>query len=409
MAEERKNDIRAKRERDGLTQEKLAALLGISERYVRKIESGSCTVSPELAKKTDAVLELYNPEKKLQILFDYVRIRFPTQDVEHVVNDVIGISIKYMGSDGYAFYGYAAQYTLGDITVMTAGDAGKGVLLELKGRGCRQFETYLQAQKRTWYDFFRQVEEERGVIKRIDLAVNDRSGWLDIPWMAEKCRKGEYCSLFRSYRNYQSGELIRAREEKRELMGNTLYLGSLKSEIYFCIYEKDYEQYVKTGQEPEDAEVKNRFEIRLKGERAKHALEDLLEHEDAGKTAFSIINYYVRFLKRDDAKDRREWELDDKWKLFLAEEDRMIKLTAMPEPYTLERTLNWVTHQVAPSLKMVKKLGECQGEGDIVADIIAAARLSPRHQKILDQQMIGAERMTSERFSGFNPETGELL
>ena len=28
-------------------------------------------------------------------------------------------------------------------------------------------------------------------------------------------------------------------------MGNTLYLGSLKSEIYFCIYEKDYEQYVK--------------------------------------------------------------------------------------------------------------------------------------------------------------------
>ena len=30
-------------------------------------------------------------------------------------------------------------------------------------------------------------------------------------------------------------------------MGRTLYLGSLKSDVYFCIYEKDYEQYVKLG------------------------------------------------------------------------------------------------------------------------------------------------------------------
>ena len=39
-------------------------------------------------------------------------------------------------------------------------------------------------------------------------------------------------------------ELIRNREKDAASMGNTLYLGSLKSEIYFCIYEKDYEQYV---------------------------------------------------------------------------------------------------------------------------------------------------------------------
>ncbi|MGT2357376.1 replication initiation factor domain-containing protein [Staphylococcus aureus] len=27
------------------------------------------------------------------------------------------------------------------------------------------------------------------------------------------------------------------------MYGNTLYIGSLQSEVYFCIYEKDYEQY----------------------------------------------------------------------------------------------------------------------------------------------------------------------
>ena len=32
---------------------------------------------------------------------------------------------------------------------------------------------------------------------------------------------------------------------------------------YFCIYEKDYEQYVKLGTPLEEADIINRFEIRL--------------------------------------------------------------------------------------------------------------------------------------------------
>ncbi len=42
-------------------------------------------------------------------------------------------------------------------------------------------------------------------------------------------------------------------EEKRD-MGNTLYIGSLKSDVYFCAYEKDYEQYV-SGTSLEDTKV----------------------------------------------------------------------------------------------------------------------------------------------------------
>ena len=46
-------------------------------------------------------------------------------------------------------------------------------------------------------------------------------------------------------------------------MGRTLYLGSLKSDVYFCIFEKDYEQYVKLVTPLEEADIINRFEIRL--------------------------------------------------------------------------------------------------------------------------------------------------
>ena len=41
---------------------------------------------------------------------------------------------------------------LGDIFIYTSADEEKGVLLELKGRGCRQFESYLLAQQRSWYE-----------------------------------------------------------------------------------------------------------------------------------------------------------------------------------------------------------------------------------------------------------------
>ena len=48
-----------------------------------------------------------------------------------------------------------------------------GVLLELKGRGCRQMESYLLAQERSWYDFMLYCMSAGGVMKRLCLAIND--------------------------------------------------------------------------------------------------------------------------------------------------------------------------------------------------------------------------------------------
>ena len=67
-----------------------------------------------------------------------------------------------------------------------------------------------------------------------------------------------------------------------------MYIGSTQSELYFCIYEKAKEQYVKKGIAIEDSEIKNRFEIRMKNERAYKAVVDLLTYYDAERTAFSI-------------------------------------------------------------------------------------------------------------------------
>lgn len=153
-------------------------------------------------------------------------------------------------------------------------------------------------------------------------------------------------------------------------------------------YEKDYEQYVKHGTSLEDTDVKNRFEIRLKNDRAYHAVVDLMMYEDAGRTAFSIINRYIRFVDKDEEKRRSSWKMNKEWQRFLdLGVNRKISLTTKPEPYTFDKTLRWLAHQVAPTWKLATKIDELN-QTSVIKDMLEQTELSKRHQKILMQQTI---------------------
>ena len=336
-------ELREKRIAYGISQGRLAVASGITREYLNKIESGKMKPSKELLETLHKELARFNPEAPLTMLFDYVKIRFPTLDIQHIIKDILKLNINYMLHEDYGHYSYTEHYSLGDIFIYTSADEEKGVLLELKGRGCRQFESYLLAQQRSWYDFLMDALVDGGVMKRIDLAINDHTGILDIPELAEKCRKREYIGKSRSYKFYQSGELIKHREDDREYMGRTLYLGSLKSDVYFCIYEKDYEQYVKLGTP--------------------------LEEPD---------------------KRKNDWKLNDRWAWFIGDNRQSLKLTTKPEPYTLDRTLRWVQRQVAPTLKMLKKIDKGNGT-DYMETIEQQAKLTEKHEMIIKQQTTPAK------------------
>ena len=329
------------------------------------------------------------------MLFDYVRIRFPTTDVQFVVSKILRLKLDFMIHENYGFYNYPEHYHMGDIFVLVSPEVEKGVLLELKGKGCRQFENFLLAQHRSWYDFLMDALMEGGVIKRLDLAINDMVGILDISELTKKCRNEECISVFRSFKSYRSGELVQSREENKSSMGNTLYIGSLKSEVYFCIYEKDYEQLVKYDIPLEETPIKNRFEIRLKNERAYYAVRDLLTYHDAERTAFSIINRYVRFVDKDDTKRRSEWQTNERWAWFLGKDRGRLKLTTQPEPYDFNRTLNWLARQVAPTLQVAETLDK-QNDTTIIRDMVKNAKLTDRLKKVLQQLSVSTEEMIME-------------
>lgn len=384
-------DLKEKRIEYGVSQNKLATSIGITREYLNKIENGKIIAKDEIKEKLIKSLERLNPESPLTMMIDYIRIRFPTTDVKYVVNEILKLKLEYMIHEDYGFYSYSEHYVIGNIFVLVSQDIEKGVLIELKGQGCRQFENFLLAQHRSWYDFLLDALLAGGVMKRMDLAINDMIGILDIRELTDKCNNEECISVFRSFKSYRSGELVRRNEKIG--MGNTLYIGSLKSEVYFCIYEKDYEQYVKLDIPIDEVKIKNRFEIRLKNERAYHAAVDLLANRDAERTAFSIINRYIRFVDKEDKISRSKWKTNEDWSYFIGEGRPKLKLTTNPEPYDINKTLNWISRQVAPTLKVIKKIDMLNGT-DIAEELIRKAELTERHQKIIQQNSSPIEDIT---------------
>ena len=373
-------ELRQKREEYGVTQTRLAVACGISREYYNRIEKGKQPLNDELKGVIEKQIERFNPQEPLFLLIDYFRVRFPTTNALAIIRDVLQLKADYMLLEDYGQYGYESQYVLGDISIMCSTNEQLGVLLELKGRGCRQMESYLLAQERSWYDFMLDCLTAGGKMKRLDLAINDRAGILDIPKLKAKYKAGECMTLFRNQKGYDGTE--KCGHDIPQNTGETLYLGSTSSELYMCIYQKNYEQSVKKGIELDESEIKNRFEIRLKNERAYYAVVDLLTYYDAEHTAFSIINHYVRFLKHDDTLPKGSWELDEDWAWFIGENRESIRLTTQPEPYTLQRAISWVQRQVAPTIKMLQELDK-QNHTTILHDMIEQAELKDKHKHLL--------------------------
>ena len=83
------NRLKEQRTQYGVSQNQLAVMAGVSREYVSRLESGKVALTEEIKVKFTDALEKLNPENPLEMVLDYVRIRFPTQDVK-----VIGRTVK---------------------------------------------------------------------------------------------------------------------------------------------------------------------------------------------------------------------------------------------------------------------------------------------------------------------------
>lgn len=79
-------------------------MAGISREHLNRIEAGKVNLTDDMQDKLMEAIEKFNPDAPMFLLFDYVRIRFPTLDIQHVIKDILKINVDYMLHEDYGHY-----------------------------------------------------------------------------------------------------------------------------------------------------------------------------------------------------------------------------------------------------------------------------------------------------------------
>ena len=256
----------------------------------------------------------------------------------------------------------------------------QGFQILMSGKGCRNYENFLQLNEETWFDFFNRVCQYHINVPRIDLAIDDRKPYLSIPDLIIRTKEGLLSTKLRDIDFHDSGEL---KEEVFQSKGGSLYLGSSASNLRLVFYEKGYEQAEKFGKELNPDW--NRYELRFRHKKAVRLVEELLKDRDVARIALSVLNEKVRFLQKPENSTvtrKRLYPTYPPWEELMQDVGK-IKLTMNPEKKTLERTWQWLNVAVSPSLKLMDKIGKLDNR-DYIRQLIERGQMNEEQQRIYE-------------------------
>ncbi|KAA9178920.1 helix-turn-helix domain-containing protein [Enterococcus durans] len=379
--------IQTSRKKLKMTQTEFGKKVGLSRKTIGKIESGESVPSEEKMTEIYNFLATKEEHEPLESIIDYLRISFPFHNVEKIFNEVLKIKKEFFVETSSHLYGYVGGYQLDYLQVLySKKNDDRGILIQLSGQGCRQFEAFLGAQGRTWFDFFYACFDYRAKFTRVDLAINDYREYLKIPVLLNKIERQELISRFEVYEFNGSGSI-----SKKKRGGVSIYLGSKKSLFYIAFYQKNYEQAKKLGIPVEDVPIKNRYELRFKDERAMDAITRYVESGMLSDLLLGILNDYLCFTDKRPDVSRKYWPVNKKWQHFIGGVEN-VKLVTEPNEKLYERSKNWFKRTVAPTVKMLLEVDDCN-DTEETWEIIDEAELSDKHLHMIEVQTTSIQKM----------------
>lgn len=215
---------------------------------------------------------------------------------------------------------------------------------------------------------------------RVDLAVDDLGANFykldELKTILEK--NDEKYKIVSKFRNWQE---ICKRELTGKKTGQTIYMGSRKSETFLRVYDKRLEQMNKGS---EDLGIDwIRWELELKKERAEETVNMIIERGEIGTIFTGVLNNYVRIVENTDSNVSR-CPVSSLWEKFVSTVEKIRLYVAQAEK-TLEEKENWFKYQVAPTLAgiIVSKMGDMGIVYDYFTDYLT--RMSKDMRNICDR------------------------
>lgn len=300
-------------------------------------------------------------------------------DPDLVISDYLRMDPALFEDHCFGNYGYLRSKSFNRIEVYydpsedRVGDMG--VCVSMSGSGCRTFEahTALTSVGTPFIALVQRLHVDPDVnVSRVDLAIDDKDGILDLDVIVDCVRNNQINSRIRK-RDIHDGY------DGADRAGMTVYIGSPKSDFRIRIYDKAKEQFER-GEEGYNQHW-IRLEIVMKGDNANGFLGCLANTDNLGVVASGILNDKIAFIERDDSNISRcsfcSW-----WVEFL-ESLESIKLVSKEEVrHVLEDVIEWVTRQVAPSLSLIRDARGYLAIYDILAE--GLEKRSRKHEALLN-------------------------
>lgn len=269
--------------------------------------------------------------------------------------------------------GYRSSMRSGNIVVFYDGAPNMGCHFSMTGQGCRQFEAQRKSADNglAWYRLLHHLRSIDAGFARVDIAVDNVDGALDLGKLESAIRSQAVQSRFRGAKLIEQFALSR----KNHDLGKTIYLGSSSSRIKFRFYDKAA-QLGLCGHWV-------RFEMQCMGERASEAVSQLLRRVAVGTLAVGVLNNYFRPINPDDSNKSRcstqEW-----WASWLATTEK-IRLTIAKAMKYIQDKIQDFKRQFAPTLATFKTFLGVAGFSDFLADTLSngKSRMTRKHENLI--------------------------
>lgn len=233
------------------------------------------------------------------------------------------------------FKGYKTKYDHDGITILAEHYANVGIMVLLTGKACDTAAPDIQ-----WIDMY--LQAHGGKTSRIDIAIDDHAGLLDIATIDQARRDNTCITRFEKARSIDESNL-KAGTTSRP----TVIFGSEKSDFQIRFYDRA----AKEGIEGHWV----RCEIQCRDAYATAVMKKIACGIPLVKIAAGILQNKLSF-RIAKGYDRKRWPVCDWWKEFLQDTERLpLGIFKDRQASTSETQLLWLERTVAPALATVRR------------------------------------------------------
>ncbi|MGT2912169.1 replication initiation factor domain-containing protein [Streptococcus cameli] len=232
------------------------------------------------------------------------------------------------------------------------------------GQGCTDLYHHVAGD---WVGVFRTLREHEARMTRVDIAMDDYEGLLNLKTIAYKLDRGHYCSRKKAY------NVIQSLGKNESARGQTVYIGNPRAKstrdgnVVYRLYDKRMQYLEERQLLPEEAkDCWLRYELMLTRNKAETAVDKLLAGRTVDQVYKGIVRNMITFVNPTRNRsgelysDLRNWTISSWWDDFVQEND-LIRFNNAERDADLYTLLMWLRKSVVPTLKNLERIFEYHG------------------------------------------------